>query len=285
MAESERDYGLSDEELHQLPTVYREGLFTGQVVMISGAGGGIGRACSFLFARLGATLELCGRDPDKLERTAEGARRYGAEVHCASLTIRDPEQVASYLAAAWERHGRLDCQLNNAGGQFAQEALEFSVKGWNAVIDTNLSGTWYMMQQAARAWREHGARGNIINIVAMVARGFPGMAHTAAARAGVIHLSKTVAVEWAPLGYRVNCVAPGTIETAAFKQYPPEGRVTLPQSNAMRRPGDVQDIAESCVYLAAPSGKFITGEVLAVDGGQQLWGDPWPIGRPDYFKL
>ncbi len=281
----EKTFGLSDEEIQQLPTVYKEGLFEDQVVAISGAGGGIGRACSFLFARLGATLELCGRDPEKLEQTAAGVRVHGATVHCTSFNIRNAEQVEEFIAAVWERNGRLDCQINNAGGQFAQEAIEFSLKGWHAVIDTNLNGTWHMMQQAALGWRKHGQRGNIINIVAMVSRGFPGMAHTAAARAGVIHLSKTVAVEWAPMGLRVNCIAPGTIETAAFKQYPPAGQLTFPQSNPMRRAGDVQDIAESCVYLAAPSGKFITGEVLAVDGGQQLWGDPWPIGRPDYFKL
>ncbi len=285
MADEQQKYGLTDQEIQELPTVYKEGLFVGQVVIISGAGGGIGRACSFLFARLGATLELCGRDPERLERTAEGARVHGVGAHCTSLNIRDPGQVEAFISGVWERNGRLDCQINNAGGQFAQEAIEFSVKGWNAVIDTNLNGTWYMMQQAALGWRKHGQRGNIINIVAMVSRGFPGMAHTAASRAGVIHLTKTVAVEWAPARLRVNCIAPGTIETPAFQQYPPQGRLTMPESNPMRRVGDVQDIAESCVYLAAPSGKFITGEVLAVDGGQQLWGDPWPIGRPDYFKL
>ncbi|MGY8961316.1 MAG: SDR family oxidoreductase, partial [Alphaproteobacteria bacterium] len=127
--------------------------------------------------------------------------------------------------------------------------------------------------------------GSIINMVADIWRGMPGIAHTCAARAGVVYLSRSVAVEWAPLGIRVNCVAPGCVETEAFGLYPPEGSATFPESNPQLRPGDVQDIAEACVYLAAPSGKFITGEVLTVDGGQQLWGDPWPTGRPDYFKL
>ena len=126
--------------------------------------------------------------------------------------------------------------------------------------------------------------GSIVNIVADIWRGMPGIAHTCAARAGVIYLSKSVAVEWAPHRIRVNCVAPGVCETSGFKQYPPEGLKTYPESNPMLRVGDAHDIAEAVAYLAAPSGKFITGEVLTVDGGEQLWGDPWPPGRPDYFQ-
>ena len=99
-------------------------------------------------------------------------------------------------------------------------------------------------------------------------------------------MSKTLAIEWAPHRIQVNCVAPGVIETTAFALYPPQGRATyVDQANVMKHPGDVQDIAEGCVYLSASSSKFITGEVITIDGGQQLWGDPWPAGRPDYFKL
>ncbi|MBI3994320.1 MAG: SDR family oxidoreductase [Candidatus Lambdaproteobacteria bacterium] len=278
-------YGMTDEELATVPTVYHPELFKGQVVMISGAAGGLGRGCAFLFARLGAALELCGRDGEKLERVAEKLRAFGNPVHCTPLTIRDPQQVADFIAGIWARHGRLDVQLNNAGGQFAQLALDFTVKGWQAVIDTNLNGTWYMMQQAALRWRDQGQVGNIINMVAVVERGNHGMAHTSAARAGVIHLSKTVAVEWAEHKIRVNCVAPGAVETPAFGQYSDAARPTLYRTNPMLRAGDLMDTAEACVYLAAPSGKFITGEVLHIDGGQNLWGDPWPAGKPDYFKF
>ena len=193
--------------------------------------------------------------------------------------------VTALFDAVHARFGRLDVLVNNAGGQFAQPAIEYSVKGWNAVIDTNLNGTWYMMQTAARYWQDSGGAGNIVNIVADVWRGMPGVAHTIAARAGVIYLSKTVAVEWAPLQIRVNCVAPGCCETSAFAYYPPEGTATYWQANPMLRPGDAMDIAESVVYLAAGSGKFITGEVITVDGGQQMWGDPWTTGRPAYFRI
>jgi NAD(P)-dependent dehydrogenase (short-subunit alcohol dehydrogenase family) len=175
--------------------------------------------------------------------------------------------------------------VNNAGGQFPQMALEYSAKGWNAVIDNNLNGTWYMMQAAARAWVARTTPGVMVNIVADFWRGMPGIAHTAAARAGVVYLSKSVAVEWAPLGIRVNCIAPGVLETSGFAHYPPEGLKTYTEANPMRRAGDVWDVAEAVVYLSAPASKFIPGEVLTVDGGQQCWGDPWPTGRPEHFRV
>ena len=284
-ATAQRRFGFTDEELAAQPTVFRPDLLKGQVALVSGAGSGIGRGIAYLFARLGAALVLCGRDPVKLAETEQGLQRFGNPVLSRAMTIRDPEQVASLMDVTWAEFGRLDVLVNNAGGQFPQKALDFSVKGWNAVIDTNLNGTWYMMQQAALRWRERQQPGCIVNIVADIWRGMPDVAHTCAARAGVVYLSRSVAVEWAPLEIRVNCVAPGCVETSAFALYPPAGAATYYESNPMLRAGDVQDVAEACVYLAAPSGKFITGEVVTVDGGQQLWGDPWPLGRPENFRL
>lgn len=285
MTADKASYGFSDEELATLPTVYRSDLFAGQVVLVSGAGSGLGRAMACLFGRLGADLSICGRDEAKLD----GARRFfeslGVRVHSRPLTIRDPDAVNGYVQSVWDTFGRLDVVVNNAGGQFPQAALDYKPKGWNAVIDTNLNGTWYVMQAAARAWVDSGSPGAIVNVVADIWRGLPGIAHTCAARAGVVYASKTVAVEWAPHRIRVNCLAPGCCESSGFDRYPPEGAATFEQSNPMLRAGDAWDVAEGCVYLAAPSAKFITGEVLTVDGGQQLWGDPWPTGRPDYFRL
>ena len=278
-------YGFSDDELLALPTVYRPDLFRGQVALVSGGGSGLGKAIAVLLGRLGATLVLCGRDAGKLEAARAMMAAAGMRVETQAMTIRDADAVAGLMDALWARHGRLDLLVNNAGGQYPQAAIDFTVKGWNAVIDTNLNGTWYMMQAAARRWRDSGQAGNIVNIVADIWRGMPQMAHTAAARAGIVYLSRTVAVEWAPLSIRVNCVAPGCCETSAFGRYPPAGAATFVQSNPMRRAGDAWDVAEAVVYLAAPSGKFVTGEVLTVDGGQQLWGDPWAGGRPREFEL
>lgn len=284
--ESRPAYGYSDAELVRLPTAFRDGLFNDQVVLVSGGGSGLGKAIAVLYARLGAKLVICGRTPEKLDRSAELLRDLGAEVLVHPMTIREPEQVSGLMDHVFEHYGRLDVLVNNAGGQFPGLAIDFSPRGWQAVIDTNLNGTWYMMQAAAKRWIEHKAPGRVVNIVATVWRGRPTVAHTCAARAGVIFLSKTLAVEWAPHHIQVNCVAPGVVETTAFELYPPDGRLTYQeQANPMKHPGDVQDIAESCVYLSASSGKFITGEVITVDGGQQLWGDPWPGGRPEYFRI
>ncbi len=285
MAQEKARYGFGDEELAAQPTVFRDGLFEGRTVLVSGGGSGLGKAIAALFARLGARVAICGRDAGKLEAAAAFLERFGGETMARAMTIRDPEAAAATIDATRERFGGLDVLVNNAGGQFAQAALDFTPKGWNAVIDTNLNGSWHMMQAAARRWRDAGTGGAIVNVVADFWRGMPGLAHTAAARAGVVYLSKTVAVEWAPLGIRVNCVAPGCCETHAFAQYPPEGTATYWEANPMLRPGDATDIAEACVWLAAPSAKFVTGEVVTVDGGQQLWGDPWAIGRPDWARL
>ena len=189
------------------------------------------------------------------------------------------------MDCVWERYGKVDAVVNNGGGQFPQAAIDFSNKGWHAVIDTNLNGTWYMMQSAARHWRDHEQHGSIVNIVAVVSRGMPQVAHTCAARAGVIYLSKTLSTEWAPLGIRVNCVAPGSIASDGFNVYPRAAAEMFTNSNPMRQVGDMFDIGHAVVYLSAPSGKFITGEVLTVDGGRQQWGEDWPGGIPDYFRV
>ncbi len=278
-------FGSSDHALLDYPTVYRGDLFAGHVVLVSGGGSGLGKATATLFGRLGATVAICGRDPAKLHAVESFFKSAGIECWCRAMTIRDPQAVETLFDDLVRDLGRLDVLVNNAGGQFPQAAMDFSPKGWNAVIDTNLNGTWYMMQAAARRWRDWGTQGNIVNIVADIWRGLPQMAHTTAARAGVIYASKTVAVEWAPYGIRVNCMAPGCCESSAFGRYPPAGAETFTQSNPMMRAGDEFDVAEAVIYLASPAAKFITGEVLTVDGGQQMWGDPWPMGRPPAFEI
>lgn len=276
---------VRDEDLIAEPTVYREDLFKGRTALVSGAGSGIGKGIAYLFGRLGANLVICGRNEERLRVSERWLRKIGAEVFVQAMTIRDPEQVNALIDAAWTHFGAVDVLVNNAGGQFAQDAIDYSVKGWHAVIDTNLNGTWYMMQAAARRWRDAGRPGVIVNIVADFWRGMPHISHTCAARAAVSYLSKSLAVEWAPYQIRVNCVAPGIIETEGMLVYPEEESAKFQFRNVMKRLGTVMDVAEAVVYLAGPSGKFITGEVLTVDGGQQLWGEAWALGKPEYFKV
>lgn len=278
-------FGTSDADLLAYESVFRPDLFQGQVVLVSGGGSGLGKVTAMLFGRLGATVAICGRDAEKLAAAEALFASAGIKTWGHPLTIRDPDAVEGLFDTLFQDLGRLDVLVNNAGGQFPQAALDMVPKGWNAVVDTNLNGSWYMMQAAAKRWHARQEPGAIVNVVADIWRGLPQMAHTAAARAGVIYASKTVAVEWAPLGIRVNCVAPGCCESTAFGRYPPAGSASFTQSNPMMRAGDEFDVAEAILYLAAPSGKFITGEVLTVDGGQQLWGDPWPAGRPRAFEI
>ena len=181
-----------------------------------------------------------------------------------------------------ERHGRIDTLINSAGGQFPQAAIDYTEKGWNAVIDTNLNGTFHMMQAMARIWRERQVAGNIVNIV-VSARGLHHIAHSVAARAGVTAFSEAVAVEWAPLKIRVNCVAPGTIRSEGWAAYEDDVAARYENTNPSRSVGTPWDIAQACIYLSAASGRFVTGETLEVTGGGHLWGEVWTTDKPTYF--
>lgn len=272
------------EALWAVPTVYRSDLFKGRVALVSGGGSGIGRAVALLLARLGAHVGICGRTAGKLEAVADFAHTKGAAILPITANVRETEQVQKLFERVERELGPLDLLVNNAGGQFPQAAITLPEKGWNAVINNNLNGTWYMMQRAAQRWCETRRPGSIVNVVVVTERGMPGVAHTVAARAGVIGLTRTVAVEWAPLNIRVNCVAPGLTATEGLEVYPPEAQREFPRANPMKRPGTPMEIAEAVIYLGGSSGSFITGEVLTVDGGGRLWGELWTAGRPDYFK-
>jgi NAD(P)-dependent dehydrogenase (short-subunit alcohol dehydrogenase family) len=279
-------WGFTDAELADHPTIFRPDLLKGQRFIVTGGGTGMGRAMTFLLARLGATVIINGRREEKLRATADAVRDLvGGTVDWRAMSIREPNQVDEFLDYVFDTHGGVDTLVNNAGGQFPQNAIDFSRKGWAAVVDLNLNGTWWMMQGTAQRWKARGQGGHIVSNVAHVGRGMPQAAHTCAARAGVIYLSKTVATEWAPLGIRVNCVAPGAIATEGLSAYPPEATARFNNVNPMRRMGNVWDVAEGVVYLSAESGNFITGEVLTIDGGMQMWGTVWPAGVPEHFRV
>lgn len=277
--------GLDEEALRQQSTIYRDDMLAGKTVLITGAGSGMGKAAAFLAAKLGANVAICGRDLEKLQTTVGLVREVvGSEVLAVSTNIRDPEGVEALIDTVHDHFGGLDTLVNNAGGQFPQDAIDFTRKGWLAVIDTNLNGTWWMMQEAAKRWREDGKPGNIVNIVANVERGMPQAAHTCAARAGVIYLSKTLATEWSQWNIRVNCIGPGVIETEGFRMYPEEALARFHKANPMKMRGNAWDVAEAIAYLASPAGRFINGDLMIIDGGQAQWGVIWPAGMPDYFS-
>jgi citronellol/citronellal dehydrogenase len=283
MIQYNKQFGLDDDALREFESVYRGDLFKGSVVLVSGAATGIGRGIAAVFAKLGATLVICGRNEERLEAAATFFREFGNPVDAVSMSIREPEAVEALMAHVWETHGRLDHLVNNAGGQFAMDAIDISYNGWRAVVDTNLNGTWYMMQNAAKRWKETGEPGNIITITATTDHGIRQMAHTVASRAGVNHLTRTLAIEWAPLQIRVNTVAPGVVASSGFNNYAPEEVERFENASPMRRCGEVTDVAQACVYLCAESGNYITGQTLTVAGGMDLYGGIWPAGKPEWY--
>lgn len=256
--------------------------YAGRTVLVSGGGSGIGEATACLAARLGAQVIVCGRKSDKLNRVSEAIRARGLKCEPMALEIRDRSAVDATLADVFARYGSLDLLVNSAGGQFPQDAIDFSEKGWRAVIDTNLTGTFNMMQGAARLWRDRGNLGSIVTIV-VSSRGLHQVAHSCAARAGVIAFSEAVAVEWAPLRIRVNCIAPGAVESAGWAVYTDNVRRRYPQACPTRRAGTPFEIAEAALFVGGPGGGFITGQTLHVNGGSNLWGETWTLGKPPYF--
>jgi citronellol/citronellal dehydrogenase len=254
-------------------SIYRDGLFAGQVVVVSGGGTGIGRAIARELARLGATVVICSRDPTHLEPTSAEIAAAGGKVTALPCNIRDPEGVERFFTAVMERYSRVDGLVNNGGGQFLSPAEAITPKGWHAVVETNLTGTFYMCKAVlASSMQQHG--GCIVNVVMEMWRGFPGMAHSGAARAGVVNLTQTLALEWAQYGVRVNAVAPGLIASSGLAHYPPEIQaqlMSIAQDVPAQRMGTEAEVAAAVLYLLSPAAAFTSGATLKVDGAGSLY--------------
>ncbi len=273
---------LSDEELASRTSSLAAGLLQERTVVVSGAGSGIGRATAWLAARLGARVVICGRSLEKLSAVHAALTAHGLRCEALPLDIRDRAAVDQFFEAVFTRWGTVDLLVNSAGGQFPQAAIDFSDKGWRAVIDTNLNGTFNMMQSAARHWRTLSQPGSIVSLV-VSPRGLHQVAHTLAARAGVAAFSEAVAVEWAPLSIRVNCVAPGAIISEGWAAYPPDIHGRYREASPLRLAGSPWQIAEAVLFVGGPAGAFITGQTLHVNGGTNLWGETWTAGKPAWF--
>jgi citronellol/citronellal dehydrogenase len=246
-------------------------ILAGRTALVTGGGTGLGRAIAQGLAEAGADLLLAARRQDVLERAAaEIHAATGRRVETAFVNIRDREAVEALGRTARERCGRIDVLVNNAGGQYPQRARDLRPRGWQAVIETNLTGTWNMTQVFGNQMLE-GEGGSIVQIIAVVGRGFPGLAHTAAARGGVLELTRTLAIEWGPK-VRLNCVAPGPVVTAGFDATYDPKVLGLMEGIPIPRPGTPREIANGVVFLASPAASYVTGEVLYVAGGQQLYG-------------
>lgn len=249
-------------------SVFRPGLFAGQVIIVSGGGTGIGRCTAHELASLGASVALVGRRAEKLTRVVDEITADGGTAAGWPCDIREEARVEETVAAILARFGRVDGLVNNAGGQFAARLETISAKGWEAVVRTNLLGGFLMARTCYRLWMgENG--GAIVNIVADMWHGMPGMGHSGAARAGMVNLTETAAMEWAAAGVRVNAVAPGWIASEGMDTYPPERRAYLrnrPNLCPLGRVGTESEVSAAIVFLLSEAAGFISGATLRVDG-------------------
>lgn len=263
--------------------VFRDHLFDGQVVLVTGGGTGIGYAIAQELVRLGATVVLAARDGARVERAAARLdAELGRPVHARACDLRDRAAVEVLARGVVADHGGLHVLVNNGGGQFFAPAETISPRGWDAVVQTNLTGTWNMTRAAADAWMlDHG--GVVLSITMLTRRAFPGMVHSVAARAGVEAMTRTLAVEWARAGIRLNCLAPGLVASSGLRRYPMglEELAGLQSAVPLKRFASVEEIAWASVFLLSPAAAYVTGTTMVVDGGKELWGDWWPIPDPE----
>ena len=247
-------------------TPFASDLLAGRTALVTGGGTGLGLAIAEGLSAAGADVVIAARRRERLEAAAEELRaRTGGSVDVDVVDIRNRETIEALAG----RH-QVDILVNNAGGQFPQKARDYSPNGWASVIDLDLTGTWAMTQAFGNQMLGAGG-GTIVQIVAIVGRGIPGIAHSAAARAGVVELTRTLAFEWGP-SVRVNAVAPGAFRTEGWEATYDEEVGNDMSGVPLPYPGRPSDIANAVVYLASPASSYITGVCLPVDGGHLLQG-------------
>jgi len=253
-------------------SVFRGGLFASQVAVVTGGGSGIGRCIAHELSSLGARLALVGRKSDKLDAVKAEIAAAGGEADAYPCDIREEERVRETVAAILRRFGRIDHLVNNAGGQFAAPLAAISQKGFETVVRTNLTGGFLVARECFTQWME-GHGGAIVNIIADMWNGMPGMGHSGAARAGMMNFTETAALEWSGANVRVNAVAPGWIASSGLDNYPPEMREhirNLKKLSPMGRIGTESEVSAAIVFLLGEAASFITGATLRVDGGVPL---------------
>jgi citronellol/citronellal dehydrogenase len=252
-------------------SVFRPGLFAGQVALVTGAGSGIGRCTAHELASLGAGVALLGRKTEKLEKVKAEIASAGGEARTYACDIREEETVKAAVASILADFGRIDALVNNAGGQFAAPLEQISAKGWDAVVRTNLTGGFLVARECYTQWMKQAAGEGkacaIVNIIADMWQGMPSMGHSGAARAGMLNFTETAAFEWAPV--RVNAVAPGWIASSGMDQYPPEMQErirSLPKLAPLQRMGTESEVSAAICFLLSSGAAFVSGSCLRVDG-------------------
>lgn len=259
-------------------SIFREGAFDAKVILVTGGGSGIGRCVAHELGALGAKVAIAGRKPDKLTTVTaelEAARVEALHVVC---DIRVETEVVSLVQSVIERFGRVDGLVNNAGGQFPSVLSQISQKGWETVVRTNLTGGFLVARECYTQWMaDHG--GSIVNIVADMWGGMPGMGHSGAARAGMVNFTETAALEWSSAHVRVNAVAPGWIASSGLDEYPESMKTYirgLAEHVPLGRLGTESEVSAAIVFLLSEAAAFISGATLRVDGAAPNLRAHWP---------
>ncbi len=253
--------------------IFAPGLLSGNVVLVTGGGTGLGKATAIELARCGANVLIAGRRAEVLE---EAVAEIGPAADWIAGDIREREEAERIVANTLERAGRLDVLVNNAGGQYFTPAEGIAAKGWRAVWRLNVEGTLNMAETAYARAMEPAGSGTIVNVTLSPHHGMPGMAHSGAARAAVEAITRELAGRWASHGVAVTAVAAGHFDTEALEKYPASLRAGMARTVPLQRLGTVQEHAWLVALLASPLGRALNGSTVTLDGARDNWFGPWP---------
>ncbi len=267
-------------------SIFKPDLFAGQTIIVTGGGSGIGRCTAHELAALGAHVVLVGRKPEKLQAVAMEIIEDGGHASWHTCDIREEDAVRQLVKKLIEDHGSIQGLVNNAGGQYPAPLASINQKGFETVMRTNLVGGFLMAREVFnQSMCKSG--GAIVNMLADMWGGMPGMGHSGAARSGMDNFTKTAAFEWGYAGVRVNAVAPGWIASSGMDTYEGAFKAVIPtlrEHVPLKRIGTESEVSAAIVFLLSPAASFISGSTLRIDGAASLGSRAWPLHKAQHSE-